>query len=318
MTAAPEDLVSTLRSQRRRAGCFIRSLGSTAPEALTAPPPALLRLAAQDDHPWRWHCGAGDHHQRHYRVPDTASQLLARCFSGGTAAAPRRSALRHVGAALGRLHAVPWGGGSPGAPGLPGAPAAPGAPPPALRRVHGFLTLPTEVSATGGRPGPVTETAAARRRARFGKALRPGLEQELREDCQVASSSSAGVLSHGWHGFDKWFATDGGGVGLVGEDVGVAAPEHDLASLLAQLVEYHHLAPGLVTAAQLAGDTQALLEGYGGPVDPAWLDREIRLAITRHIGDYALHTRGPESELERYAQLLNTLPPTAPDRTVCR
>lgn len=313
MTAAPEDLVSTLRSQRRPAGCFVRSLGSTAPEALTAPPPALLRLAAQDDYPWRWHCGAGDHHQRHYRVPDTASQLLARCFSGGTAAALRRSALRHVGAALRRLHAVPWGaGGSPGAPGEPGAP---GAPPPALRRVQAFLALP---AAEGGRPGPVTETAAARRRARFSKALRPGLEQELREDCQVASTPSAGVLSHGWLGFDKWFATDGGGVGLVGEDLGIAAPEHDLASLLAQVVEYHHLAPGLVTAAQLEGDTQALLEGYGGPVDPAWLDREIRLAITRHIGDYALHTRGPERELERYAQLLNALPPTAPDRTVCR
>lgn len=316
MTRSSEALGSTLRSQRRAAGLFVRSTGATAPEALTTPPPELVQLTGREGHPWRWECGEGDRRQRRYRVPPPGDALITLCFVGDTAAARRRSVLHHVGAAVRRLHAVALPDDVAPSTAARGTPAT--AAPPALRRLHGFLTLPAATGGADAPPGAVTDPVAARRRLLFGSALRPGLEQELREDCRAAMTPTAGVLSHGWLGLDKWFTAAGGGVGLIGEDLGIAAPEHDLGSLLAQIVEYHHLVPGLITAEELRGDARALLEGYGGVVDPAWLDREVRLAVTRHIGDYALHTGGPESELERYAHLLNALPPIGRDRTARR
>ena len=131
---------------------------------------------------------------------------------------------------------------------------------------------------------------------------------DLLEDARRAASVQDGVLSHGWLGLNSWFVGPGVGIGLVGEDLGVSSRAHDLGSVLAQLVEYQHFAGGLLSAADVQQARTALLEGYPVAVDPAMLDLEIRLAVARHLGDYILHTDGPDEDIVSYAALLSALP----------
>lgn len=294
MTLADPPLVSTLRSQRRGPGYFVRALGPTAPEQMTTVPAELTTFVRDENDPWRWQSGAGSTQRRRYHMPASAQPLLVSCLIGSAAASRRRFALQHMGAALARLHQVPV---DP----LLG-------PPPALRRLERFLTGAVPEHARDR--GHSSETVLAVRRAAFLMALRPGLDVDVVDDCRAAVSATSGVFSHGWLGLDKWFVTQGEGIGLVGEDIGVATREHDLGSIVAQLVEYHHLARGLITVTDLERDKAALLTGYGVDINEAQFSQEIRLAITRHIADYAMHTRGPAAEMPRYAQLISSLATT--------
>lgn len=279
MSAA--SLASTLRTQSLSAGHYVRALGATAPGPMTEAPAALEQLIkGEARHAWRWESGRGTATTRHYPMPPEAEPVIMTAFGTSQSEARRSAALSAIGSALARLHDLP-------------APRTGGTP--ALRRLETFLR------AGHTNPG----------RDQFFGALRPGLAEDLLHDCHVTMQAPQGVMSHGWLGLDKWFVTDDGGIGVVGEDVGRAPREYDLGCLLAQCVEYRHLAPGSVSERSWRRDRSVLLDSYGEPVDDVWLDRQIRLAVARHVADYATHTRGPRSELSRFAHLINSLPPDA-------
>lgn len=292
MTNVDAPPASTLRSQHRGPAHFTRSLGPTAPQRMTLQPEVLTRFVTRESGPWCWRNGVGGTDQRRYEMPALARPLLRLCFVGSAASKRRRSALHSIGAALARLHnEVPVSA-------LPGLP-------PALNRLARFLT-PTALNNRVD-PEPPGHEVDARRQRVFLSALRTGLRQELLDQCCDAMTNGGGVFSHGWLGLDKWFVSPIGGIGLIGEDIGIAAREHDLGSIFAQVLEYQRLTEGLVTQTDLERDKVALLTGYGTPIDECQFSREVRLAICRHIADYAVHTRGPESELVRYAQMINSL-----------
>lgn len=278
---------SSLRREHRTGDVLVRAPGPTAPVGFAPLGPELAAfLVREAGRAWRWCGGVGDATERRYRVAEGASSLGVLALGPAGRRTPWDVALRHLGAALARLHAVPTQRG-------------PHQPPPALRRLEAFLA---------GRVDP----PASGRRERLVAALGEALLAELVADCRRALTPAHGVLSHGWAGLNTWYPDRGGAVGLVGEDHGLAAREHDLGAVLGQLVELDRLVPGFAAVCPAEEARRALLAGYGAGIDGAgidgaWLDREVRLAITRHIADYAVHTRGPETELDRYAALIRDL-----------
>lgn len=292
MTAhAPAYPVATLREQRRDAVGVHRSLGPTSPDPFTAVPPQISALPSGSG-AWRWLAGVGDDRARSYPVPAEAVGLGEWCLVGSGAATRRHHALAGIGESVRALHAV--------------VPEGHLGIPPALSRVLGFLTTVHEFAQGRTAVGP--GGAAGRRQRLLAQAVAPGVAAELLEDARQAASVRAGVLSHGWLGLNSWFVGPGVALGLVGEDLGIASRAHDLGSVLAQLVEYQHFAGGLLSAADVQQARAALLEGYAVAVDPAMLDLEIRLAVARHLGDYILHTDGPDEDIVSYAALLSALP----------
>lgn len=285
-SAPTTQVTSTLRTRRRSDGLLVRSLGSTAPAPFSAVPAELMQMDVHDEPSWRWRCGSGDAQHRRYHLDDSARSLIELAFGDHAASLRRRHALGHIGAALARLHAMPGPASSP---------------PPALARLQGFIG-----QSDPGLGGSLDDSVTARREM-FIRSLKPGVAERLRADCRAATHPTDGVLSHGWAGLDKWYIVPSGGIGLLGEDLGWAAPEHDLGSVFAQIVEYHSFVPGSVSAADVRLDRESLLTGYGRTVDADHFDREVRLAISRHIADYSEHTNGPDSELMRYASLISGL-----------
>ncbi|WP_170219376.1 hypothetical protein [Nocardioides litoris] len=276
---------STLRAQDHAGDVLTRSLGPTAPAPFGVPGADLGALVDREDpRGWRWVLGTGDRTVRRYPVPAATpsyGELAVRTAGHGRLApATWSGVLAQVGAALARLHALP----------------APDHPPPALARLADFLDA---------RP---VDPARRRRRDRFVDALGPDMLAGLRADCRAALRPATAVLSHGWAGLGTWFATGpGAAVGVVGEDHGAAAPEHDLGAVLGQVVELAHLVPWFAEVCPVAEARARLLAGYGRPVDQDRLDREVRLAITRHVADYAVHTRLREADLATYAALVVSL-----------
>lgn len=277
-------LASSLRVRRREADTLVRGIGPAAPCPFSPLPADLQELAGRETQPWRWQCGTGTHDERRYLLPAGSRSLADLALTAPEEITDWRVPMRHIGAALGRLHTL-----SPD--------VAPTDPPQGLRRTHAFLT------------GRVPGGRASALRTAFTDHLPADLLPNLTEDCGRALAPRSGVRSHGWAGLSRWFPEDDGAVGLVGEDLGVAAPEHDLAAVLAQVAELHFFRPLFRPALARATARAALLAGYATRIDGEWLDREIRLAVVRHVHDVFVHATCPDDEPARWAELVADLSP---------
>lgn len=282
---------SRLRTRSREGQRLRRSIGPAAPTLFSAVPDALHDFSAAESAPWRWQIGTGSDAERYYTV--SGERSLADLVLTTPAAVPSWSAaLSAVGAALGRLHSVAvahQGGRADGSHVTPQA----------LDRLANFLH---DRRMPPGRPRVL--------RDRFVEGLGQELLAELIEDCVRAATPSSAVFSHGWSGLGRWYPTpDGGGQGLLGEDLGVAAREHDLGAVLAQVVEVEFFSPRVRTVLTAGQARAALLEGYAVAVEDEWLDREIRLAVTRHVADIFVYADCPDDEPARWATLVGALSP---------
>ncbi|MEO9324036.1 hypothetical protein ABFT23_11130 [Nocardioides sp. C4-1] len=292
-TAAAAGISSTLRGRDREGRQLVRLVGPGAPAPFSPLPGDLLELVARESSTtgpaWRWDCGEGDDLRRRYDVPPGSRSLADLALSQPGLVASWPAALSEIGAALGRLHAVrPTPGVAEGEP-------------QGLRRLALFLD------------GVVPEGRPAAQRQRFVDALCPGLRDELVVDTRRAAAPppGAGVRSHGWAGLGRWYPSGSGAVGLVGEDLGIAAREHDLAAVLAQVVELRFFRPEFEQVVTLDDARAALLAGYPAPISPDALDREVRLGVVRHVADIVVHADCPDDEPARWAALVGSLPPVA-------
>lgn len=292
-TAAAAGISSTLRGRGREGRYLVRLVGPGAPAPFSQLPGDLLELVARESPTtgpaWRWDCGDGDALRRRYEVPAGARSLADLALSQPGLVPSWPFALSQIGAALGRLHAV-----------RP-TPGVADREPQGLRRLAFFLA------------GVVPEGRPAVQLRRFVDALRPGLRNELIVDTRraMAPLPGAGVRSHGWAGLGRWYPDGAGAVGLVGEDLGIAAREHDLAAVLAQVVELRFFRPGFEQVITLDDARAALLDGYPVRVAADALDREVRLGVVRHVADIVVHADCPDDEPARWAELVGSLPPSA-------
>lgn len=281
-------ITSSLREQRRSGPWLEREPGPGAPAPFAQLHASLLDLVVDEPaHRWRWLVGQGDQRRRRYRV-DSAASLGELALSPGMTKIDWLAAVRGIGAALRRLHR------------LPVAPQM-REPIPALRRLASFLTDDLEVDST--------RTSSGSRRQHSHAVIGIDVLTQLRADCAAALSPARGVRSHGWAGLNNWYPTElGVTVGLIGEDCGLGEPEHDLGSLLAQVVEFTCAVPSFARICPVDGARTAILDGYRAPIDHGRLDRHIRLSVARHLADYVMYTDGPEDEFARYAHLVRKLP----------
>lgn len=277
-------LTSSLRLRRRDGDALVRAVGPAARTPFSPLPADLQELAGRETETWRWHCGEGTTSERRYAVPEQARSLADLALTAPKDVPDWQAAVQSIGAALGRLHTLtPRLGPNDG-------------PPQGLHRVRSFLT--GEVP--DGRPSALREHCLAH--------LSSGMLDALLDDCDRAMTPRAGVRSHGWAGLSRWFPHDGGAVGLVGEDLGLAAPEHDLAAVLAQVAELGFFRAPFRSFLTLDDARVALLRGYPVAVDHEWLDREVRLGVVRHVHDVFVHATCPDDEPPRWADLISTLP----------
>lgn len=281
--SAPPVIGSTLRSRLREGDVVVRSVGPAASTGFSPIPPDVVELVAAETGKWRWDCGTGDATERRYNLPSDARSLADIGLTDPHAVDDWERALGHIGAALGRLHqSTPHASWSRA--------------PQGLDRLSAFLH------------GTGLSGRAVQLRRGFIDALPAGFLLELQDDVLRAGHPVRGVRSHGWAGLGRWFVlSDRTAIGLIGEDLGVAAAEHDLAAVLAQVIELRFFRPALTGFITLADARAALLAGYPLPVDQPWLDREVRLAVTRHLADVCVHASCPDEEPARWAELIHGL-----------